>query len=76
MLAIVRYCTMNSITLTTYIKTFFLLKGLDNCVVMATGYGKSLCFQFPPVYTGGVAVVVSPLISLMQDQVLALQVSE
>lgn len=51
------------------------LQGLDNCVVMATGYGKSLCFQFPPVYTGGVAVVVSPLISLMQDQVLALQAS-
>ncbi|XP_037782725.1 Werner syndrome ATP-dependent helicase homolog isoform X2 [Penaeus monodon] len=51
------------------------LQGRDNCVVMATGYGKSLCFQFPPVYTGGVAVVVSPLISLMQDQVLALQAS-
>ncbi|KAL1433648.1 hypothetical protein MTO96_012472 [Rhipicephalus appendiculatus] len=32
----------------------------DNCVVMATGYGKSLCYQYPPVYTGKTAVVVSP----------------
>ncbi|NWR52507.1 WRN helicase, partial [Regulus satrapa] len=44
----------------------------DNLVVMATGYGKSLCFQFPPVYTGHTGVVICPLISLMEDQVLQL----
>ncbi|KAK8726097.1 hypothetical protein OTU49_010375 [Cherax quadricarinatus] len=54
---------------------YAVLQGRDNCVVMATGYGKSLCYQFPAVYTSGVAVVVSPLISLMQDQVLALKAS-
>ncbi|KAL7988526.1 hypothetical protein Chor_007445 [Crotalus horridus] len=47
----------------------------DNLVVMATGYGKSLCFQFPPVCTGGTGIVISPLISLMEDQVLQLEMS-
>lgn len=44
----------------------------DNCCIMATGYGKSLCFQFPSVFTNGISLIVSPLISLMQDQVKSL----
>lgn len=44
----------------------------DNCCIMATGYGKSLCFQFPPVFSNGMAFIISPLISLMQDQVNSL----
>lgn len=44
----------------------------DVCAVMATGYGKSLCFQFPAVYLNGVTLVISPLIALMQAQVIDL----
>ncbi|XP_049406829.1 uncharacterized protein LOC125870435 [Solanum stenotomum] len=50
-----------------------ILDGKDCLVIMATGSGKSLCYQVPPLITGKAAVVISPLISLMQDQVMALK---
>ena len=52
-----------------------LLAGRNMLAVMPTGSGKSLCYQVPALLTGGLSIVVSPLVALMQDQVAALRLN-
>ena len=49
-----------------------LLSGRDALAIMPTGAGKSVCYQIPALLLSGITLVVSPLVSLMRDQVTQL----
>jgi ATP-dependent DNA helicase RecQ len=49
------------------------LEGRDTFVIMPTGGGKSLCYQLPALISKGTAIIISPLIALMKNQVDAIR---
>lgn len=53
----------------------YILDGHDVLSILSTGAGKSLCYQLPAYITGGSVLIISPLISLMDDQVAQMKIN-